>query len=86
MTKTKNNYFNYLAMYKDKETGQITRKKMYRNIQELLDEYKNEYSESNIKNRCQRTRNGTIKNGLLVFAVRVPLDDPSLLIKYKYHQ
>ena len=79
MPKVKNDYFNYLAMYKSKD-GTITRKKMYRNMEELIEDYKNEYSIQNIKCRCARTNKGVVKYGLLVYSVRVPLYDPSMLI------
>lgn len=83
MGKVRNNHFNYLAMVKDKETGELSRKKMYKTINEIITDYEGEYSVSNVKNRCHRTKNGIVKNGLLIYSVRVSLDDPSILLKYK---
>ena len=84
MPKVRNNYFNYLAMVKDKDTGVISNKKMYKTIEEIITDYQDEYSVTNIKNRCHRTKHGIVKNGLLIYSVRVPLNNPSMLVKYKH--
>jgi hypothetical protein len=82
MPRVKADYFNYLAMYKAKD-GTVTNKKMYKNIEEIIEEYKDQYPVGNIKCRCARTKNGVVKYGLLIYSVRVPLNDPSMLLKYK---
>ncbi len=78
MPKTSDNYFNFVVVIKDKE-GKETLKKCYRSTKDIAKDLP-QYKESTIKNRCSDTAKGKVKSGLLIYRVKIPLDDPSIYL------
>jgi hypothetical protein len=71
--KVRSNCFNYRAeIIKD---GKKVWNKCYKNMKDMCDDLKEQYSAGTIKCRCSETRRGKIfPNGLHIYKICLPLD------------